>query len=124
MGVSYMGGARYYHRITGNIPVLSNTFNYNNGYFGKKGTSNKVRIISSDDPLKTAIDFYDKLCYGGLKEELPSGKGWKVSMADGSIITFRPKSSSDGSPAIDINLKDSNYKGKLKSQKIHFTEGE
>lgn len=43
-------------------------------------------------------------------------------MVDGTIITFRPISSSDGSPAVDINIKGSDNHGKLKAQKIHFTE--
>ena len=41
-------------------------------------------------------------------------------MADGSIITWRSVSSSDGSPVVEINIKKSSHSGGLKEQKIHF----
>ena len=41
-------------------------------------------------------------------------------MADGTVVTFREASRSDGSPAIDINAKESVDTGGIKRQKIHF----
>ena len=49
-------------------------------------------------------------------------KGATTKMSDGTIITWRKVSSSDGSPAIDINIKYSNDSGGLKRQKIHFVK--
>jgi hypothetical protein len=43
-------------------------------------------------------------------------------MADGTIITWRKISSSDGSPVIEINISGSTHSGGLKKQKIHFVE--
>lgn len=41
-------------------------------------------------------------------------------MSDGTIITYREVSSSDASPAVDINIKKSTNPSGVKSQKIHF----
>ncbi|MDO5440570.1 MAG: hypothetical protein Q4F12_03425 [Erysipelotrichaceae bacterium] len=123
MGV-YKGGASYYHNISENVNMVSHFYSYKDGYFGKKSKSkdNYVRIIESKNPLQTAKDFYDKIAYGGIENPLEGGKGHTTKMEDGTILTFRPTSSSDGSPAVDINIKGSDAHGKLKSQKIHFTE--
>jgi len=43
-------------------------------------------------------------------------------MEDGTVITMREVSSSDGSPAIDINISGSSDSGGLNDQKIHFIE--
>ncbi|MCF0106641.1 MAG: hypothetical protein HUJ53_07765 [Holdemanella sp.] len=44
------------------------------------------------------------------------------SESDGTIITYREVSSSDGSPAVDINIKKSTDSSGVKSQKIHFVK--
>lgn len=127
MGVSYKGGAERYHSINDNVSKVSQSYDYNNGYFGEPGTGNKVRIIYSDDPASTGKDFYDKIAYGGIEtyldEDNPS-KGVKTEMADGTIITFRPTTKSDDNPGVDINIEYSNNHGDLKKQKIHFEKGE
>lgn len=125
-GGSYKGGASYYHSVSDNIKATSNTYKYHNGYFGEKSkqSNNKIRLIISDNPTKTATDFYKKLTYGGIEKKLPNGKGKYVKMQDGTIISWRPKSSSDKSPAIDINITKSDDAGGIKQQKIHFVKGE
>lgn len=128
MGLSYKGGTNHYHSITDNISELTKSYPLSNGYFGKKGDSkdNSIRHIESSDPEATAKDFYDKAAFGG-KEKFIYGKdgsikGATTKMSDGTIITWRKVSSSDGSPAIDINIKYSNDSGGLKRQKIHFVK--
>ena len=99
-------------------------YKYNDGYFGDKGQgTNFVRRIMSSDPVSTAKDFYDRATYGGIERKLNNGKGVFAKMRDGSILSFREVSSSDGSPAVDINIKKSNDHGGIKYQKIHFTKG-
>ncbi len=49
-------------------------------------------------------------------------KGKRVTMADGSTLNWRKVSSSDKSPAVDIDIERSNDHGELVSQKIHFTK--
>ena len=44
-------------------------------------------------------------------------------MADGTIVSFRETSTSDGSPVVEINIQKSSNYGDLKQQKIHFVLG-
>ena len=128
MGLSYKGAASHYHSIGENVSALSKDYPLSNGYFGTKGDSqdNSIRHIESSDPSATAKDFYDKAAYGGVESEIldknGNVKGATTKMADGTIVTWREVSSSDGSPAIDINIKYSNDSGGLKGQKIHFVK--
>lgn len=122
-GGDYKGGASYYHSITDNLKEVSSIYKYNNGYFGEspKENAKRIRHIESDDPSTTAKDFYDKIAYGGIESDIPKGK--IVEMEDGTVITWRNVSSSDGSPAVDINIERSRDSGGLKKQKIHFVKG-
>ncbi len=43
-------------------------------------------------------------------------------MADGSVISMRTTSYSDGSPAVQINITNSAHSGGVKEQKIHFVK--
>lgn len=45
-------------------------------------------------------------------------------MADGTVITMRKISHSDGTPVVDINIRPSTQTGGVKSQKIHFVQEE
>ena len=128
MGLSYKGGANHYHSISENVPGLTKDYPLSNGYFGTKGDSkdNSIRHIESSDPAATAKTFYDKASHGGIEEDILDRKGnlkgATTKMADGTIITWREVSSSDGFPAIDINIKHSYDSGGLKGQKIHFVK--
>ena len=125
MGHGYKGDTGHYHTIGENVGTLRDkfTFNESTGYFGVRGKSGQgnVRNIASDDPAKTAKAFYDIAGRGGIEEPLANGKGFRVSMKDGSIITYREVSSSDGSPAVDIHItSSSDDTGGVRTQKIHF----
>ena len=123
---TYKGGAGHHHSIGENLNDLSDKFDYHNGFFGSPGNNNNtsVRHISSDDPSATAKDFYDTAAHGGIEQPIlgkdGSVKGFKCDMADGSVITWRNVSNSDGSPAVDINIQKSTDSGGIKQQKIHF----
>jgi hypothetical protein len=111
--------------INSNIGKMKNAYPISgSGYFGEKGSSSKVRVIKSKDPIKTANDFFSKISKGGTK--LKNDKNFKISsLSDGSIITMRisTKTSRKGkSPAVDINVKKSNIKTTVKNQKIHIEE--
>ena len=127
---TYKGGADHYHSISENISAVTRDYPLSNGLFGKRGDSknSRIRNIVSDDPQKTAKDFYDKLGHGGIESKLyykgGSEKGLQVKMSDGSILNWRPiSSSSDGSPAVDISVETSNSHGEIVTQKIHFIRG-
>jgi len=130
MGTSYKGGADYYHNVSENLGNMKDKYSYKNGFFGEKGDSkdSSIRHIYSDDPSETAKEFYDDLAYGGVEKTLyykdGSVKGYQTHMADGTIINWRKVSSSDGSPAVDIDVQYSNEHGDIVTQKIHFVKTE
>ncbi len=130
MGTGYKGNADHYHSISENLPAMKEKYSYKDGYFGEKGKSkknNKVRNIKSDDPLKTAREFYDTLAHGGKESPIfesdGTKNGMKTVLADGSVVTWRNVSHSDGSPAVDINIEYSSDSSGIKQQKIHFVKG-
>ena len=129
MGTCYKGGTDHYHSIAENLPELKAQYPYKDGYFGTKGDSSsnsKVRHIESKDPVQTAREFYDKATHGGIETTIYDKRGndigQKTSLQDGSIITWRNVSSSDGTPAVDINIEKSSNSGGIKQQKIHFVK--
>lgn len=120
---SHNGGPVIYHGFQGNVLKLKESYDFSQGYFGVRGDggSSFVRHIESDDPLSAAHVFYDKAAYGGLEEKLGPGR-WKTTMEDGTVLTMREVSSSDGSPAVDINIRRSTDVGDVKNQRIHFVK--
>ena len=85
------------------------------GLFGKPGKSRDIRIISSEDPMGTAMDFFSKISEGAKAETMNNGSALYCNLNDGVRINFRPYSSTPDSPAIDICIKVLD-----KIQKIHF----
>ncbi len=123
MGTSlYKGNTKYYRSIGQNVLIASHSYPYKNGYFGiaSASTGSRTRNIVSTDNLRTAKDFYDKIALGGEEVRMNGGKLNITSMADGSVITMRTKSHSDGTPVVEINIEKSNHSGGIKRQKIHF----
>ena len=67
-------------------------------------------------------EFYDTIALGGIEKTLPNGKGVMTEMADGSVVSFREVSGSDGTPVAEINIKYSSDPSGVKLKKIHFIE--
>lgn len=126
MGTDIKTSASHYNSLAENITSLKASYPIKNGYFGRKGKGRDfVRNIVSSAPLSTAKDFYAKAAAGGQERKLPNGKGKYSKLSDGTIISYRERSSSDGTPAVEINIKHSVAHGEVKYQKIHFVkEGE
>lgn len=121
MGTCYKGSSQYYRSVGQNILIASNTYNYQNGYFGENSMhgSKSTRNIKSSDNMNTAKDFYNKLAFGGMEKRV--NDNMRITrMADGTVITMRKVSHSDGTPVVDINIKPSSHTGGVKGQKIHF----
>lgn len=96
------------------------------GYFGEKGNGKGVRVIETNTPYKTARDFFDKIAKGQERKPLRKDKTQKtnqqyVEFADGTRVNKRIKTSSSGSPAIDIFITTNTASG-VKTQKIHFAK--
>lgn len=122
MGTGYKGNSKYYRSIGQNIMAVSTSYEYHEGRFGvsSPSTGNKTRNIASDDPLATAKDFYAKIAFGGVEKTYNGGKLKITHMADGTIISTRTTSTSDGTPVVEINISSSTHSGGVKQQKIHF----
>ncbi len=123
MGTTYKGNAASFRSIGQNVLAVSSSYNYANGYFGENSIHgrDRTRNIFASDNLAAATDFYDKIAYGG-KEHIVNDNLRITRMADGSIITMRKVSRSDGTPVVDINIKPSKDTGGVKGQKIHFVQ--
>lgn len=124
MGTGYKGDSKYYRSIGQNILLAKSKYGYSNGYFGESSpsTGSRTRNISSEDPKATAVDFYNKVAFGGIEEKYNGGKLKITQMADGTVVTWRETSHSDGTSVVEINIKNSSHTGGVKKQKIHFTE--
>ncbi len=130
MGTDYKGGSPTFRKVSDNLQSLKEKYKYNNGKFGEPGQSkdSSIRNIISDNPTETAKQFYDDLTYGGIESNLMykdgTIKGKHTQMADGTTVNYRyVSSSSDKSPAVDIDVQFSNSHGTLITQKIHFIKG-
>lgn len=119
MGTYYKGATPTYHTISDNVATTSKKYDYNNGYFGEQGKSSmkKNRQIKCVNPTKESTKFYDSIANGGIEEPLSNGRGLITKLRDGTIITYRKITSTAGSPAVEINIKNSTGSNGVKSQK-------
>lgn len=130
MGTGYKGGAREYLSLSDNAAKLKGTelyeYNAGNSYFGIRGRGRYdfIRNIVCENPERTAKGFYDTVTYGGVVVETGNTNCHIVEMKDGTFITYRPVSTSDGSPTVLINVKDSTDNADIGYQKIHFVKGD
>lgn len=91
------------------------------GYFGiqgKNSSNNKVRNIKGGDSI--AKDFFEEKTKGFIPElEIIKDNGQFIQrkLKDGTDITYRRVSHSDGTPAVDIHNGNT-----YKAQKIHFVD--
>ena len=102
--------------ILNNAKAISHKYPYTkNGYFGEKGKN--VRIIKAPNADIAAQDFYKGISKGGKEEPLANGKGVRNILDDGTMIVYRPVTSTPNSPAVEIR-KSSTLE--IRNQKIHF----
>ena len=123
MGTFYKGGSQTYHTLRENLPEVSKSYTPSEeGYYGKVGKAgvDEIRQIDVDDVLAESKKFYDTIAYGGIETPLPKGNGFRTDLKDGTIIVYREITSTEGSPAVEINVNKSNDNCGLKFHKIHF----
>jgi hypothetical protein len=92
------------------------------GYFGKKSSSTKMRVINTNNPIEEATNFYNNITKG-YYYKTQKGNALITYLPDETIITLRisTKTSKSGeSPAVDINISKSKANPKIKEQRIHF----
>ena len=99
----------------------SKLFDFNNGLFGiknrKKGR--RPREIIVKNAQTSAFIFFNTLSKGGKKKSFKTSHGFGIEaiLDDGTIVTYRPKTASFGSPAVEIRSSSSNY---VKNNKYHI----
>lgn len=125
MGRGYKGDSKYFRSIGQNKLVVSKSYKFENGYFGEnsKHGRDRTRNIFAENNLEAALDFYDKIAFGGIENKVDDNLRI-TRMADGTVISMRKVSHSDGTPVVDINIKSSTHTGGVKGQKIHFVKKE
>ena len=103
--------------------IVSKVYKYHNGRFGvsSPSTGNNTRNIYAQNPLIAANDFYTKIAKGGIEKKINDNHRI-TRMADGTVISYRIKSVSDGTPVVEINIRKSRNNSGVKSQKIHFVK--
>lgn len=85
------------------------------GNLGHKTDHPGFNNYYSDNPMRDAMDLYSDLSYGSttrIQDDVVLSK-----FGDGDIISFRPYTSTSGSPAVDIKIVSSSI---LRNQRIHF----
>jgi len=87
------------------------------GRFGQQGIGHRVRIVECDDVFDTAMDFYDHITEGCTIKQY-KGEMKLYTVLDNYRINFRPYTSTQNSPAVDIFIE---YPTRL-IQKIHFVQ--
>lgn len=116
LGHASNGGYASQGSLAANIAKLAKSLSTDgSGRLGSRG-KNKVRLIVAKNPSKAAKEVFSALKVGGTESKLENGKGQKAVFKDGSRVVFRPVSSSDGSPAVEIIVTQPNRV----SYKIHF----
>ena len=89
------------------------------GNFGSKSKKkgSKSRVFETDNPARTAYDFQSRAARGYVSMTKIKW-GQVMTMSDGTIITYRMRSSSkDHTPVVELQVH--NMPG-VRSQKIHF----
>lgn len=104
------------HTFPENLPGLHAEFpEYPSDLSWNSSKGKRIATISSDDPVATATRFAG-LASSGFTSERQLPNGYVRELADGSHVTLRATSSSDGSPAVDLNISSEGH-----IRKIHFT---
>lgn len=113
--------AKKFDNVSDAVIVEKNVVKYEpnaSGYYGVPGSGSKVRNLPGNKD--TAKDLFTDLSEGYVSEKKRVSNGAEMTirtMRDGTTITYREVSSSDGTPVVEIHNSRA-----LKEQKIHFVE--
>ena len=100
-----------------NVEELKSSFGYPDGLDWKLKKGKKLARIETEDPVGAATMFAG-IASRGFVSEVVNDKGYRRELADGTIVGLRVVTSSEGSPAVDLNIV-----GEDHVRKIHFYKG-
>ena len=100
-----------------NIEALKSSFGYPDGLDWGLRKGKRLTSIEADDPVATATMFAG-IASRGFVTEVVNDKGYRRALADGTIVGLRIVTSSEGIPAVDLNIVGENH-----VRKIHFYKG-
>lgn len=115
-GGALIAGRSFFSNVEDAAKVVPLNQYGNFGYKSKKKGSH-ARVFESDNPARTAYDFQSRAANGYVAmTKLKWGQ--VMTMSDGTIITYRMRSSSkDHTPVVELQVHNM---PSVKSQKIHF----
>ena len=96
-----------------NVEALKSAFNYPDGLGWSLGKGKRLARIETDDPVATATMFAS-IASRGFVSEVVNDKGYRRN----TIVGLRIVTSSESSPAVDLNIVGENH-----VRKIHFYKG-
>ena len=100
-----------------NVKTLKSTFGYPDGLNWNLRKGKRLARVETDEPVSAATMFAG-IASQGFVSEVINDKGYRRKLADGTIVGLRIVTSSEGSPAVDLNIVDEKY-----VRKIHFYKG-
>lgn len=100
-----------------NVRELESAFGYPDELDWSLRKGKRLASIETDDPVAAATMFAG-IASQGFVSEVVNDKGYRRELADGTVVGLRIVTSSEGSPAVDLNIADENY-----VRKIHFYKG-
>ncbi len=115
-GLAYPAPSRA-RGFTENAKELKSSFGYPDELDWGLRKGKRLASIETDDPVAAATMFAG-IASQGFVSEVVNDKGYRRELADGTVVGLRIVTSSEGSPAVDLNIADENY-----VRKIHFYKG-
>ncbi len=106
------------HSFADNVEALREHFGYPDDLDWSLKKGKKLTRVESDDPVAAATLFAG-IASEGFVSEKTFENGYLRKMADGTIVSLRIVTSSEGSPAVDLNIV-----GESHIRKIHFYKGD
>jgi hypothetical protein len=106
------------HGFAENVGNLKDAFGYPDDLDWKLKKGKKLASVEAEDPIAAATMFAG-IASEGFVSETPRDNGYIRKMDDGAIVVLRVTTSSDGSPAVDLNIV-----GESHIRKIHFYKGD
>lgn len=107
------------HGFADNLESLRAQFpNYPDCFDWKLKKKKRLASVETEDPIATATLFAG-LASDGCVSEVVTDVGYRRILADGTVVVLRVVTSSEGSPAVDLNIAGESY-----IRKIHFYKGE